>query len=216
MLSGIEVEVRVEGVAIGLVCAEGCTTSPAPDALLEQIAAARVAPRPDHRAAVRDMLRFGKYKPTGRGKPACEYLIRAADNDAFPRINNLVDALNLVSLTHQLPISLIDLDLAGARAFAIRRGAPGESYVFNAGGQTIDLTDLLLTAVLPEDRGCANPVKDSMSTKLTDASRNVLAVIYGPISLRDATVAAAAQLADLLGLHGNSGSKPGHAVLSAV
>ncbi len=33
------------------------------------------------RSAVRDLLRHGGYKPTGRGKPASEYLIRAAEGD---------------------------------------------------------------------------------------------------------------------------------------
>ena len=35
------------------------------------------------RSAVRDMLRHGGYKPTGRGKPASEYLVRAANEDRF-------------------------------------------------------------------------------------------------------------------------------------
>jgi DNA/RNA-binding domain of Phe-tRNA-synthetase-like protein len=134
--------------------------------------------------SVRDLLRHGKYKPTGRGKPACEYLLNAAREGRFPRINNLVDINNLVSLETQLPISLIDVGLAKSDRFRVRRGRAGEKYVFNSGGQEIDLEDLLLVSHLPADVPCANPVKDSMATKLIDASSDVLAVIYAPLSLK--------------------------------
>lgn len=134
-------------------------------------------------AEVRGLLRYGKYKPTGRGKPASEYLLNAAREDRFPRISTLVDINNLVSLRSLLPISLVDIDRAETVRFSVRRGRPGESYVFNAAGQVIDLEDLLLTSRLPEDRPCANPVKDSMDTKLTEISRTVLAVLYATPAL---------------------------------
>src|SRR5271155_1948310 len=50
------------------------------------------------RAAVRDLLRHGGYKPTGRGKPSSEYLIRAVAEGALGAINAAVDACNAVSL----------------------------------------------------------------------------------------------------------------------
>lgn len=56
--------------------------------------------------------RNGRYKPTGRGKPANEYLLRAANDGTFPSINGLVDSNNLLSLEHMVPISVWDLDLA--------------------------------------------------------------------------------------------------------
>src|SRR5690606_14985949 len=61
------------------------------------------------RAAVRDMLRHGGYKPTGRGKPASEYLAQAAERGALSSINLAVDAGNLISLHSGLPISVVDL-----------------------------------------------------------------------------------------------------------
>ena len=45
-------------------------------ALLALDAEAPVTRSEELRAAVRDMLRQGGYKPTGRGKPASEYLVR--------------------------------------------------------------------------------------------------------------------------------------------
>ncbi|MCC6876662.1 MAG: hypothetical protein IT378_20330 [Sandaracinaceae bacterium] len=131
------------------------------------------------RGAVRDLLRHGKYKPTGRGKPASEYLRQAAREGRFPRIDALVDLNNLASLESGLPISVLDLTRAG-RQFILRYGRAGESYVFNAAGHTIDLQDLLLIARLPEDQPCANAVKDSMATKVGSGTTEALAVIYAP------------------------------------
>src|SRR3712207_7695492 len=44
------------------------------------------------------LLRNGGFRPSGRNKPASEYLAQAAREGRFPRINNLVDVNNLVSL----------------------------------------------------------------------------------------------------------------------
>lgn len=180
----VSVSVEPEGLAIGLVAARGC----ADPGSLDDLVAAAVAKAPAlvlkeaEKKGARDMLRFGKYKPTGRGKPASEYLLGAAQENQFPRVNALVDLCNIVSLEWLLPISLIDLDRAAVTEFKVRRGREGESYVFNAGGQTIDLVDLLLTAKMPADEACANAVKDSMATKLGPGAKDVLAVIYAPVS----------------------------------
>lgn len=179
----VRFESELEGIETALVLVQGITVGPADDPLDRAIQAALTQPPAEdeaRRAEVRDILRFGKYKPTGRGKPASEYLARAAREGQFPRINGLVDALNLVSLTSALPISLIDLDGAQSTTFRLRRGRPGESYVFNQAGQTIELCDLLLVAGLPEDRPLANPVKDSMLSKINAQTRDALAVIYAP------------------------------------
>lgn len=217
-IGGIGLEVRASGAWIGAVVARGCTTGPAPAELEEAITAevARANSRTDTEAAtkaVRDLLRHGKYKPTGRGKPASEYLLNAAREGRFPRINNLVDINNLISLGSLLPISLIDLALAATDRFVVRRGSPGEAYVFNAGGQTIELEDLLLVAHQPGDQPCANPVKDSMATKLTEASRDVMAVLYAPASLRAELEAATAAFAEALGRHGGA-AEVARAILS--
>ncbi len=197
-LGGVTVSLLPEDVAIGLVVGRGCTTGPAPAGLDAELAAAIEAAKvrtgeTSITQPVRDLLRFGSYKPTGRGKPASEYLLKAARQDKFPRINNLVDLNNLVSLRSLLPISLVDLGRAATDVFAVRRGRPGESYVFNAAGQEIGLQDLLLVARGPQDEPCANPVKDSMATKLDDAATDVMAVLYAPPShIADLRTAAAA------------------------
>ena len=47
------------------------------------------------RRAVRDLLRHGGFKPTGRSKPASEYLVKAAAQDTLSPINVAVDACNV-------------------------------------------------------------------------------------------------------------------------
>ncbi len=137
----------------------------------------------DRKAAVRDMLRHGKYKPAGRAKPSSEYLLAAALEGDFPLVNGPVDANNAVSLEWGYPASVFDAAKAG-RALLLRRGAAGESYAFNASGQEIDLEDLLVACRLVDGAWlpCGNPVKDAMSTKVFEDARDVVAVVYAPAS----------------------------------
>ncbi len=133
---------------------------------------------------VRTMLRHGAYKPSGRGKPASEYLLNAAIRGEFPIVNGPVDANNAVSLASGLPGSIFDADLSGRRLL-LRHGLAGESYVFNPSGQSIDLEDLLVVC-READEGwepCGNPVKDSMATKVRAESRDVVGILYAPHSL---------------------------------
>lgn len=135
----------------------------------------------ERKAAVRAMLRKGKYRPAGRGKPSSEYLFAAALEGAFPAINFFVDAANLVSLVSGYPISLIDGEKAGA-SLHLRLGRPGECYVFNEGEQRIDVEDLVCVC-RNDGNDCvptANPVRDSMATKLFAPARSAIAVIYAP------------------------------------
>jgi DNA/RNA-binding domain of Phe-tRNA-synthetase-like protein len=152
-----------------------------PATVLEALRLDAPAPlRPDEatRVAVRDLLRHGGYKPTGRGKPASEYLVRAASEGALGSINAAVDACNAVSLHSGLPISVVDLDRARA-PFRVAIAPAGTSYVFNASGQEIDVAGLLC---LWDAAGpCANAVRDSQRTKTTPDTRFTLSVIWGRV-----------------------------------
>jgi DNA/RNA-binding domain of Phe-tRNA-synthetase-like protein len=136
---------------------------------------------PERKAAVRDMLRHGAYKPTGRGKPASEYLVSAAQAGGFPLVNGPVDVNNAVSLQWGYPASIFDAARTGGELL-LRRGASGESYRFNASGQTIELEDLLCVCRKVDGawKPCGNPVKDSMDTKTSLSTTAVIAVLFAP------------------------------------
>jgi DNA/RNA-binding domain of Phe-tRNA-synthetase-like protein len=147
------------------------------------------------RSAVRDLLRHGGYKPTGRGKPASEYLIRAASEGALGSINAAVDACNAVSLHSGLPISVIDLDRA-APPLRIGVAPAGARYVFNASGQEIDLEGLL--CLFDAEGPCANGVKDAQRTKTHEGTVRTLSVLWGTRALPGRAAEAAAWYRSLL------------------
>jgi DNA/RNA-binding domain of Phe-tRNA-synthetase-like protein len=147
------------------------------------------------RASVRAMLRTGDYKPTGRGKPASEYLLRAAASEPLPSINLAVDVCNAVSLHSGLPISVVDLDRARA-PFTIRLGEPGERYVFNATGQEIELNGLL--CLCDADGPCGNAVKDAQRTKTSAGTVRTLSVVWGTKDAADHLALAEAWYRSLL------------------
>lgn len=152
--------------------------------------------RDEHvRGAVRDLLRHGGYKPTGRGKPASEYLVRAATEGRLWSINVAVDACNVVSLHSGLPISVIDLDRATA-PLRIGCAAPDDRYVFNASGQEIRLGGLL--CLFDAEGPCANAVKDAQRTKTGPETRHTLSLVWGTLALTGRATKAGAWYRNLL------------------
>src|SRR5262249_41581546 len=86
---------------------------PSPPELVQFLAEGAGAPLSSDdavREAVRALLRHGGFKPTGRSKPASEYLLKAAQEKRLSPINLAVDACNVVSLHSGLPVSVVDLD----------------------------------------------------------------------------------------------------------
>jgi len=154
-------------------------------ALLESRRAAPLsADEERRRAACRDILRNGGYKPTGRGKPASEYLLGAAREGSFPRVSALVDVNNFISLKYVLPISLWDPGRCQSAAFEFRLGRAGEKYVFNNSGQEIDLADLVCGCEVSPDgtsRPIVNPIKDGMATKVRPETGAVIGAIFYPL-----------------------------------
>ena len=186
----VENQIPRSDALLGLIRAEGVHVATEPEGLaeaLQQLLAGRQQLPPEleaRRQAVRDLLRNGRYKPTGRAKPASEYLLREAQAGGFPRINGPVDVANYISLLHMLPVSLWDLDRAASTRFRFRLGRAGEAYVFNTAGQQIDLTDLIVGCRVDPDSGAdepiVNPVKDSLATKTDATTTRVMACVYAP------------------------------------
>lgn len=158
------------------------------------------APAPFHpeepvRTAVRDVLRHGGYKPTGRGKPASEYLVRAAGEGMLGSINPVVDLCNAVSLHSGFPISLVDLELARP-PLRIAIAPPGSTYVFNRAEQEIDASGLV--CLLDAEGPCANAVKDAQRTKTRPGTRRTLSIVWGAAGHEERLAAAAGWYRDLV------------------
>jgi DNA/RNA-binding domain of Phe-tRNA-synthetase-like protein len=171
---------------------------PSPDwlrALLVLGAPAPLASDDAVRAAVRDLLRHGGFKPTGRSKPASEYLLRAATDGQLGTINTAVDACNVASLHSGLPISVVDLDRV-TQPVRIGLAPAGAQYVFNASGQVIDVGQLL--CLIDATGPCANAVKDAQRTKTSEATVRTLSVIWGTRGLEGRAAATARWYRELL------------------
>jgi DNA/RNA-binding domain of Phe-tRNA-synthetase-like protein len=159
----------------------GETLSPSElQALLNLEAPAPLRSNDDVRERVRQLLRHGGFKPTGRSKPASEYLLRAVGSGQLASINLAVDACNVVSLHSGLPISVVDLDRA-REPFRVGIAPAGSTYVFNASGQTIDVGGLL--CLFDAEGPCGNAVKDAQRTKTSDGTRRTLSLIWGTVAL---------------------------------
>lgn len=178
----------------GTIVARGVKVQPAPAGLVTRINTLvgrrkhEEFPPPAVKTGIRKMLKRGGFGPSGRNKPASEYLAQAAREGRFPSINNLVDINNLMSLAWGLPMSMLDLDIVGESA-EIRYGRAGEKYAFNATGQEIELEGLVCLCRATEAGGLplGNPVKDSMTAKLKEKTTNVVAVVYGSRQAIDET-----------------------------
>jgi DNA/RNA-binding domain of Phe-tRNA-synthetase-like protein len=157
-------------------------TPPELRALLAIDAAAPLHSDDNVRETVRALLRHGGFKPTGRSKPASEYLLKAVRDGLLATINLAVDVCNIVSLHSGLPISVVDLDRA-REPLRVGVAPAGASYVFNASGQTIDLVGLL--CLFDADGPCANAVKDAQRTKTTAETQRTLSLIWGTVALPD-------------------------------
>lgn len=176
---------------VGLCRVDGLSAKPADGELAVHIESelARISDPPEAtQKAIRQLLKRGGFKATGRNKPASEYLVEARRRGEWPRILDCVDVMNLVSLESGFPISIIDLGrleaLHPGRELCVRFGLEGERYVFNQAGHAIDLAGLFGIAIDGGDM-IANPVKDSVPTKVGPGASSVLIAIYASRTVAD-------------------------------
>jgi len=139
-------------------------------------AASPIEPIESLKTTVRDLLRHGGFKPSGRSKPASEYLLGAVAKGVMSSINPAVDCCNVASLHSGLPISVVDRH-KGVGPWRIGLADTDTQYVFNPTGQVIDISGLV---VLFDGNGpCGGPVKDSQRTKTHEGTTETLSVIWG-------------------------------------
>ncbi len=185
-----DVQVELDGYAcrLGLVLFEAVELKESPPGLLDEISqlvndyVARGVEMPEKFVSgIRDTLRQGGFKPSGRNRPASEYLLRdLAESGEFHFVNNLVDINNLLSLRHFLPMSVVDTGKFSGEVH-LRLGYEKERYVFNPSGQELDLTGLVVVADSygGASKAMGSPIKDSQFAKLADDTTSALAVVYG-------------------------------------
>jgi DNA/RNA-binding domain of Phe-tRNA-synthetase-like protein len=167
--------------------------------LLRAEATAPITTDDSVRDAVRGMLRCGGFKPTGRSKPASEYLLGAARDGRLTPINVAVDVCNVVSLHSGLPISVVDLNRA-RDPLRVGIAPAGATYVFNLSEQVIDVGGLL--CLFDADGPCANAVKDAQRTKTGPDTIKTLSLIWGTTALAGRTAITETWYRDFFSAHG--------------
>lgn len=160
-------------------------TSPAIAADLATVVASVVAAPPADTHAVRDMYRHIGLDPT-KTRPSNEALLRRVRRgDPFPRVNSLVDAVNLCSLQYQLPYGVYDR-AALSGEFTLRLGRDGEGYA----GIRKDAVHVAGRVIVADAAGpFGNPTSDSARAMVTTATRAALVVVYAPLTIASMAVA---------------------------
>lgn len=158
--------------------------SPAIDAELATVVASVVAAPPHDTQAVRDMYRRIGLDPT-KTRPSNEALLRRVRRgDPFPRVNSLVDAVNLCSLQCQLPYGVYDR-AALSGGLTVRLGRAGEGYA----GIRKDMVHVSGRVTVADAAGpFGNPTSDSARAMVTTATRAALVVVYAPVTTGPAAV----------------------------
>src|SRR6266404_4883362 len=136
---------------------------PEPRAVLES--SAILATRAGYKALGKDPARY-------RGS-AEALLRRLIAGKGMPRINNVVDVINLVSVESRLPIGLYDLAHVQSE-IVFRRGRAGETYK-GIGKYDLNLEGLPVFCDSVGPHG--SPTSDSERTMVTAETTQVLAVI---------------------------------------
>jgi DNA/RNA-binding domain of Phe-tRNA-synthetase-like protein len=174
-------------------------TSPQVSAMLDHGEPAPLAADDQVRQRIRALLRAGGFKPTGRGKPASEYLLGASTEAPLRSINAAVDTCNAVSLHSGVPISVVDLERVRP-PLRVAVAPPGSTYVFNPTGQVIDVAGLL--CLFDADGPCANAVKDAQRSKTDGETRSTLSLLWGTTALPGRAEAACRWYRELLATMG--------------
>lgn len=128
---------------------------------------------------IRSLLKTYGFHPSGRNRPASEFLVKDIQvRGEFNPINVVVDINNHLSLVSHLPISIFDRDKAGDK-LSVRLGMEGESYVFNREGHELALKHLVVVARSDGNlQAIGSPVKDSQETKVFESTKRVTGIVY--------------------------------------
>jgi DNA/RNA-binding domain of Phe-tRNA-synthetase-like protein len=160
-------------------------------------------------AGARQLYKALGLDPT-KTRPSSESLLRRAlKSEPLYRINTLVDAVNLCSLTEQLPYGLYDLARV-VPPVLLRLGVDGEGYEgIRKGFVHVAARPTLVDAVGP----FGNPTSDSLRTSITLATQTALLVVYAPRRLARETMVRVAERTIECVLRHNGGRLVGQQLL---
>jgi len=183
----LAVEDSLRGVlALGLLEADGVSCEPLPLAFIEE----------RDRAVARWVATYGGRQPSDipgvaetralfhslgidptKHRPSSEALLRRVlQGKGLPVVNPIVDACNLCSLEHQIPLGLYDRDRLHGE-IVVRMGREGEGYE-GIRKQRVNLAGRLLLA---DDEGpFGAPTSDSLRTSIAPETRNAAVVLFCP------------------------------------
>jgi len=133
----------------------------------------------DRLAPARKLYRGLGIDPT-KHRPSSEALLRRVlKGRGLFEVNTAVDAANLSSLHHHLPVGLYDLGrvVAGPDPVVFRLGAAGESYPGIGKGE-INLEGR--PALVDRSGPFGNPSADSYRTRITVETSRLLYVLFAP------------------------------------
>jgi len=188
----MKVEIQLPGVKLGAVEADGLVVTPSPIPLAGLLDETSERKRKDFTLetlseeestrAVRAMFREWGMDPS-KYRPSSEALRRrVVQGKGLYRVSNVVDIGNLGSLETGWPFGCYDR--ARLRPpIAFRHGAPGERYE-GIGKQAWHLEGRPILA--DSDSPFGSPISDSTRSMITESAREILVILYTPISAPDA------------------------------
>ena len=198
-------------LALGLVEADSLSSEPLPPAFYaerDQVVARWLSAYGGRQPAdvpgvaeTRALFHALDIDPT-KHRPSSEALLRRVlQGRGLPEVNPVVDACNLASLEHQMPLGLYDRDLVRG-IVAVRVGREGEGYE-GIRKQRVNLKDRLLLA--DENGPFGAPTSDSLRTSVTPATRNVAVVLFCPAKRATQNLSTALErVSDLLTRYGGA------------
>jgi DNA/RNA-binding domain of Phe-tRNA-synthetase-like protein len=206
---------------LGYLQLSHCRVAPSSDALrgIQNTAAGAVAERFAHTAIAEDPVVAGirqLFKSVGidpsRYRPSGEALVRRIiKGQGLYQINCIVDINNICSIESLFPLGAYDRKQING-GIEIRLGKRDENY--RGIGRAINIEGKLVSA--DHEGAFGSPIADSERTKITESSREILVLLYAPVSTDDVDIRdtlkrfanlagefAAAQTVDL-GIHAKS------------
>jgi len=141
-------------------------------------------------AEARDLYKAFGVDPT-RTRPSSEALLRRClKRQGFYRINEAVDVGNWVSLEFLLPLGLYDRGRIDGDVAIVRVGHEGEEYEGIRKGP-VHLGGRLCVADATGAFG--SPTSDSLRTSVSEQTRDLAAIVFGPVGIDPLRIEAAAR-----------------------